>query len=337
MGTKPVPPLVMPFNDSILTIESALKKKGFDIERRYRDELALLQVNGAVIIGDNLEADLGQVYNLTANFSHIDFEDVKKIAETVRQSNKVSRNIAFGGFIHDMEQIYSAIEVKTDLAGRSKYIGVNAPKSGVYENGFQVVHLGYGVDYKTQVLYQLTARDIPTYLYGKVADIVQNPHGTSYKSVVDTEKVFSLLLKDLSIFATGFFCANIQETDLAGHQQDADRYWKILEKADKGLADIITLMSEDDVLVVMADHGNDPFIGHSKHTREMVPVLVHQPRLKGKEFNTLNTLADIGASAAAYFMAPRPQFGEAFALPLQKVVLKGGPTPGNFVHQGEIQ
>ena len=112
---------------------------------------------------------------------------------------------------------------------------------------------------------QLSKVGIHTYLYGKVADIVQNETGTSYTSVVDTDQVFELLINDLKD-KSGFFCANVQETDLSGHQQDPKRYWNILEKADRGLAAVIETMDQNDLLVVMADHGNDPFIGHTKHT-----------------------------------------------------------------------
>nr|WP_232313416.1 phosphopentomutase [Enterovibrio coralii] len=216
MGTKPEPPLVMPFSESIDDIEQALIGEGYDVGRIYVQGLPLLSVQGAVVIGDNLEADLGQVYNLTANFNLISFDEVKKIARAMRKANSVSRNIAFGGVIESMERIYSAIEVKTDNEGKAKYIGVNAPKSGAYQCGFQVEHLGFGVDAETQVAQQLKKKGVSTFLYGKVADIVQNEGGISYLSVVDTNDVFSLLIEDLANNKQGFFCANVQETDLSG-------------------------------------------------------------------------------------------------------------------------
>nr|WP_232313415.1 hypothetical protein [Enterovibrio coralii] len=83
----------------------------------------------------------------------------------------------------------------------------------------------------------------------------------------------------------------------------------MLERADNGLQRVIAEMFGNDMLVVMADHGNDPFIGHAKHTREFVPVLVYQKSREGVVFGTLETLADVGASAAAFFGADLPQFG----------------------------
>lgn len=310
MGTHPKPPMIRPFQESIDNIEKALLQAGYSVDRITRDSLQLLMVNNSVVVGDNLEADLGQVYNLTANFSQISFEEVKKIGYVVRSANAVSRNIAFGGFVPSINNILNAIETKTDKYGNPCYIGVNAPDSGAYDNGFQVIHLGYGVNAQTQVPYQLNQAGIHTYLYGKVADIVQNETGTSYTSIVDTDKVFELLINDLRQHDQGFFCANVQETDLSGHQQDPKRYWTILEKADKGLNTIINEMKQEDILVVMADHGNDPFIGHTKHTREQVPLMIYRSGIEGIQLGTCETLADVGASACAYFKSLSPEFGE---------------------------
>ena len=84
-------------------------------------------VSNSVVIGDNIEADLGQVYNLTANFNQISFEELKEIGQIVRSANAVSRNIAFGGYVPSMDNILNAIELKADEFGIEKYIGINSP------------------------------------------------------------------------------------------------------------------------------------------------------------------------------------------------------------------
>jgi phosphopentomutase len=78
LGTRPLPPLRMPFRDVIDRVEQALVSAGWQVERRG-DDLQFLWVNQAVAIGDNLEADLGQVYNITANLSVISFDDATKL------------------------------------------------------------------------------------------------------------------------------------------------------------------------------------------------------------------------------------------------------------------
>lgn len=88
LGTRPLPPLRMPFCDVIDRVEQALVSAGWQVARRG-EELQFLWVNQAVAIGDNLEADLGQVYNITANLSVISFDDAIKIGRIVREQVQV--------------------------------------------------------------------------------------------------------------------------------------------------------------------------------------------------------------------------------------------------------
>ncbi|MFR0269602.1 phosphopentomutase, partial [Escherichia coli] len=143
------------------------------------DDLQFLWVNQAVAIGDNLEADLGQVYNITANLSVISFDDAIKIGRIVREQVQVGRVITFGGLLLDSQRILDAAESKEE-----RFIGINAPRSGAYDNGFQVVHMGYGVDEKVQVPQKLYEVGVPTVLVGKVADIASNPYGVSWQNLV---------------------------------------------------------------------------------------------------------------------------------------------------------
>jgi len=312
MGTRPKQPLVKPFHYAIDKIEQALQLEGYSVKRITKKGLSLLIINDCVIVGDNLEAELGQVYNVTANLSEISFEEVQRIGQIIRNNNDVARNVVFGGELPANKNLIEAIEVKGEC------IGVNAPKSGAYDKGFQVIHLGYGVDHLVQVPEILNAKGIKTTLVGKVADIVQNPHGTSFKKLSNTDEICRISVEEITKLDVGFFCINIQETDLAGHKQDPHGYWNILEKADLGLSKILKILNKNDIIIVTADHGNDPYIGHSNHTREYVPILAHGDQIKGSEIGERLTLADIGATVCEYFDADLPQFGESFLITLQQ-------------------
>lgn len=111
LGTRPLPPLRMPFRDVIDRVEQALVSAGWQVERRG-DDLQFLWVNQAVAIGDNLEADLGQVYNITANLSVISFDDAIKMGRIVREQVQVGRVITFGGLLTDSQCILDAAESK---------------------------------------------------------------------------------------------------------------------------------------------------------------------------------------------------------------------------------
>ena len=161
LGTRPQAPLRMPFSDVIDRVEQVLKAAGWQVERRG-GELAFLWVNDAVAVGDNLEADLGQVYNVTANLSAIAFDEVLKIGRVVREQVQVGRVITFGGQLANSQRILDAAET---MEGR--FVGINAPRSGAYESGFQVRHMGFGVDEQVQVPQKLHDAGIPTGAAGK--------------------------------------------------------------------------------------------------------------------------------------------------------------------------
>ena len=157
----------------------------------------------------------------------------------------------------------------------------------------------------------LTKAGIPVTLIGKVADIVANDQGPSI-SCVPTKDCLDHTIEELKKMEKGFICTNVQETDLAGHSQSSAEYKKILEIADEGIGRLLPLLTEEDVLVVMADHGNDPDIGHSKHTRECVPLLIYQKGVHGKTVGKRKTLSDVGATACSYLGAEAPQNGTPF-------------------------
>lgn len=306
MGTLPKEPLIKPFSNVIDEVAEVLLNGGHKVEY-VGGELKYLVVDESLTIGDNLEADLGQVYNLTAALDKISYEELLSIGRKVRGVAKVARVISFGGKGVDIEQIKAAKEEKLE-----KYIGINAPKSGVYNAGYQVRHMGYGIDKDTQIQMILGERNITPILIGKVADIVENPFGVSYEGIVDTHKVFEVAIKEIHKNKNAFFCINVQETDLAGHREDVEWYADRLEVTDQYIGNIIDSLNEEDILIVTADHGNDPTIGHSKHTREKVPLLVYKKGVEGIEIGLRESLSDIAATAAEYFNVSMPENGKSF-------------------------
>lgn len=307
MGTRPLAPVAAPFAESLDAVEAALAAAGRRVERHAPGGKPVLVVDGAVTVGDNLETDLGNNYNVTAALDLIPFEEVRKIGAIVRSLVKSSRVIVFGGRGVGLSDILAAYEWSGPFAG------VNAPRSGVYREGYQVVHLGYGVDPATQVPNRLAAVGVPVALVGKVADIVENPGGLVVPGV-DTKEVLRAAADALRGFGKGpgFVCVNVQETDLAGHREDAELYARRLETADAGIAALEALLGPEDLMIVAADHGNDPTIGHAKHTREKTPLLVAGPAARPGFVGERASLADIGATVADCLGAAAPQSGSSY-------------------------
>jgi len=307
MGTIPPIPLNQAFNEVIDEVELHLNDVGYDVRRvGEENEPQILVVNEYATVGDNLETDLGQVYNVSACLDLISFDELKELGREVREVVEVSRVIAFGGENIVLEDLLNARKVINGT-----FAGVDAPESGVYDVGYQVVHLGYGIDPNVQIPTILDKAGVDVSLIGKVGDIVQTESSHVYPGV-DSEMLLKRTLDEVERIEEGFICLNIQETDLAGHAEDVSRYADRLEISDKYLGQFLDLIEGEDILIVMADHGNDPTIGHAQHTRELVPLLIYKNGLKNVEIGERDTLADVAATAAEYFEVEVPEHGESF-------------------------
>ena len=309
MGTRPKDPEIVPFQEKVDIVAKHLKDEGHKVEIVEKESLRYVVCDDYVTVADNLEADLGMCYNVTAPLDYMPFEKELEIARKVREVVTVGRVIVFGGTGNTMDDLYAAEEIKD-----GKYIGIASAKSKSYDQGYQCLHLGYGVDPNVQAPTILTKQGIPCVLIGKVADIVHNERGLSI-SCVPTAECLEHTLDQMKKMDAGFICTNVQETDLAGHSQSTTRYKEIMEIADEGLRPILDELQDEDFLVIMADHGNDPNIGHSKHTRENVPLLIRYKDRKGIHVGLRKSLSDVGASVCDYFRVEAPQNGESF-LPL---------------------
>jgi phosphopentomutase len=97
------------------------------------------------------------------------------------------------------------------------------------------------------------------------------------------------------------------------NRRDPQGYGKSLEEFDSRLPELISRMKQDDLLIITADHGNDPTHPGTDHTREYVPLLVYNKQIKvGKHLEIRKTFADIGATIAENFDVPMPQYGKSF-------------------------
>lgn len=307
MGTCPPVPLTEPIQVAVDDIAAALDAAGFAVRVRASSAsgLRFLIVNEACTVADNVECDPGQAFNVTAAIDDMDFETVLEVGRIVRGIAKTPRVITFGGRGVHLPDLLAAVEE------HDGFIGINAPASGVYNDDYHCIHMGYGVDEKVQVPYILGRAGVGVHLLGKVADVCANRYGES-ESIVDTAEVLGRTLELVKQPGSGFICTNVQETDLMGHRENIAGYAEKLIVADGVIGQIRESLGPDDVLIVQADHGNDPTIGHPHHTREYVPLLVSHTGAPAGYIGTRATLSDVGATVADYFGCPAPENGTSF-------------------------
>ncbi|RUL55093.1 phosphopentomutase [Lysinibacillus antri] len=98
-----------------------------------------------------------------------------------------------------------------------------------------------------------------------------------------------------------------------GHRRDPIGYGRALEEFDERLPEVLSALADDDLLMITADHGNDPTFPGTDHTREYVPLIVYSPRFeRGNELPLRETFADIAATIAENFNVSVPPFGTSF-------------------------
>ena len=149
---------------------------------------------------------------------------------------------------------------------------------------------------------------------GKIKDIFNGCGITdAYKNLSNhngMEHAFSVAKQDF----TGLVFSNLVDFDaLYGHRRDPKGYHDAIEEFDRDLKTLMDLLNDDDLLMVTADHGNDPTWSGTDHTREYVPILVWGKKLKGGNLGTRQSFADIGATIAENFNVKAPEvIGKSF-------------------------
>ena len=143
---------------------------------------------------------------------------------------------------------------------------------------------------------------------GKIADIFDGEGITeankSKSSVHGMEQTIEIAQKDF----TGLCFVNLVDFDaLWGHRRNPEGYAQELEKFDVKLGELLPLLREDDLLIITADHGNDPTHTGTDHTREKVPFIAYSPSMKENgQLPESDTFAIIGATIADNFGVDMP-------------------------------
>lgn len=164
------------------------------------------------------------------------------------------------------------------------------------------------------VLDNLRARGLPVIGIGRIDDIFA---GRGLDEKIHTQGNTDGMIKTIEAMAKierGFFITNLADFDVRyGHSRDPRGYARCLEEFDVQLAMLLSRAHDGDLLLLTADHGNDPTRSGSDHTREYVPILAAGPaRAAGVDLGIRQSFADVGATVAEVFGAEPPEVGDSF-------------------------
>lgn len=168
---------------------------------------------------------------------------------------------------------------------------------------------------------ELQAAQIPTVAVGKIGDIYAHVGwDESYptKSNAHGMNVVPYLLG--SSFERGLMMVNLVEFDsLYGHRRNVEGYKRAIEDFDYQLSGLLPLLKEDDLLIITADHGNDPTWHGTDHTREHVPLLAYSPSMKEAiDIGLRHSFGDIGQTVLANFGLSPYAVGTSFLKDIMK-------------------
>ena len=179
----------------------------------------------------------------------------------------------------------------------------------------------------------LSAADISVVAVGKTADLFAGRGIQRSKPTDSDERGIQRICEAMNETDQGLIFANLVDFDTQyGHRNDVSGYAANLERFDRQLINVLNRIRETDMLVITADHGNDPTTPSTDHSREHVPLLVSGKRVRTDvDLGTRGTFADLGQTIAENFGVGPLGHGTSF---LQAIIgpAEAGPDGGGHVH-----
>jgi phosphopentomutase len=164
------------------------------------------------------------------------------------------------------------------------------------------------------VMNTLQDADYDVIAIGKINDIYDSEGVTKAIRTKDNMDGMDQLIDVVKSDFTGISFLNLVDFDaLYGHRRDKEGYANAIKDFDNRLENLQAVLNEDDLVIITADHGNDPTAPGTDHTREYVPLLMYSPSIK--EYHELSgddTFSSIGATIADNFNVTLPEFGKSY-------------------------
>jgi phosphopentomutase len=254
----------------------------------------------------------------TAIIDQLGPEHVRTGAPIVYTSADSVFQIAAHEAIIPPEELYRLCEIGFDLVARGLGVGrviarpfVGTPGSFARTTNRRDFALE---PFGPTLLDGLKASGLPVVGIGKIEDLFAGRGLTRAIHTKSDEDGMATIARELGHTADGLIFANLVDFDTAyGHRNDVQGYAANLERFDSQLAHLLSTLQREDLLVVTADHGNDPTTPSTDHSREYVPVLLYGEAVEpAADLGTRTTFADLGQTLADLLGAPWLTHGQSF-------------------------
>jgi len=204
-----------------------------------------------------------------------------------------------------LEELYEACAIARQLLGDEYAVSrviarpFGGPPGGYqrtpHRRDFSIAPVG------PTLLDRLAAAGVPRVGIGKVDDLFAGRNITSEHTPTNGA-AYRLIERALDETETGFIFVNVIEFDQTwGHRNDVAGFHEGLRELDAWIPRLEARTKGDDLIILTADHGNDPTTPSTDHAREAVPILAFGPAIRPQALGERGTFADVGATVAAYF------------------------------------
>lgn len=223
-----------------------------------------------------------------------------------------------------METLYEYCEAARDLLVGQWLVGRVIARPFIEKDGNYVRISGrhdYTYDPKSEtILDRISQAGQEVCAVGKITDIFSGNGITSSVYTNGNDDGVYRTVEYMESCRQGLIFTNLIDFDsMYGHRRDPEGYGRALEEFDAMLPAVIHRMKPEDLLIICADHGNDPVHAGWNHTREYVPLLVYGEMVReNTDLGILRSFADVGASICEYLGVPKMKNGTSFLSRIRK-------------------
>jgi phosphopentomutase len=217
-----------------------------------------------------------------------------------------------------VERLYEMCDIARDLLQGEWLVGRVIARPYIHK-GDEYIRTSDRKDFSVSppeptVLDMISGEGNAVYAVGKIYDIFNGQGITHMVHTNSNADGVTKTIQALSEVERGLIFTNLVDFDAKfGHRRDPEGYGHALEAFDERIPEIIDSMNEQDLLIMCADHGNDPTFKGWNHTREYIPVIAYSKKFtEGVDMGILDTFADIGATISDYLGTPMPKIGKSF-------------------------
>lgn len=202
-----------------------------------------------------------------------------------------------------LDELYNACEIARKLTNDDKYEQwkvsrvIARPFIGTPGNFIRTSNRhDYSLDpFKPTALNILKDNGFDVHAIGKINDLFNNSGISSYEYSQNNNEGMDKTIAAVKSNQYDFIFTNLVDFDsMYGHPRNPQGYKKALEEFDLKLEKLLTVLNEDDLLFVVADHGNDPYYKGNDHTRENVPLIIFNKNVMGQQIKMREQFSDLG-------------------------------------------